>query len=285
MNDPALTPFGLPRGVYLVLAGVVGACIGSFLNVVVRRLPAGESIVRPGSHCECGAPIAWYDNIPLISWLNLRGRARCCGRRIPGRYPLIELITAAAFVLCSARFQPAVAFCGWVFLSALIAATFIDLDRLEIPEVFTVGLGLTGVALSLLVPPLHVPPGQAYVLDALRSLAASLEGLLVGSGLVLWIAAIAGTLLKKEAIGMGDVVFVGAIGAFCGWRGAVFAVFGGSLVGAAWILLAAAVRSARKLSLGAQVPFGPMLAVAGAAYFLFLRRPVDAWFAQVAGLF
>ncbi|MGH7995155.1 MAG: prepilin peptidase [Opitutaceae bacterium] len=285
MNPIAPALFGLPPGFTDVIALVVGACVGSFLNVVIRRLPAGASLLRPGSHCECGAPIAWRDNIPILSWFILGRKARCCGRRIPGQYPLVEALTAAAFLACKLRYPPAVALCGWVFLSALIAATFIDLDHLIIPEGLTVGLGLAGIVLSLLVPALHGDRGDGFALDGVRSVAAAVEGLLVGSGLVLWIAAITGSLLKKEAIGMGDVIFVGAIGAFCGWHGAIFAVFGGSLVGVLWIALSIILRTRRRPGLGAQVPFGPMLAIAGAIYFLALRGPIDSWFAQVSPIF
>ncbi len=137
------------------------------------------------------------------------------------------------------------------------------------------------------MPALHEPPGGYFALDSLRSGAASLEGLLIGSGLVLWIALMAGAILKKEAMGFGDVKFVGAIGAFCGWHGAVFAVFGGrpwsarSPFCSPW----SAARSLGKPAFGTQMPFGPMLAIAGAIYFLFLHARVDAWFAGFAELF
>src|SRR5882757_8257729 len=126
-------------------AAVFGAMVGSFLNVCIYRIPANQSIVTPGSHCACGQPIAWYDNIPVFSWLVLRGRARCCGRPFSFRYPAIELLTAALFLACALLFPPAKAMCGMVFLSALLCATFIDLDHMIIPDVFTIGLGAMGV--------------------------------------------------------------------------------------------------------------------------------------------
>jgi leader peptidase (prepilin peptidase) / N-methyltransferase len=277
------------------VAGVVGACVGSFLNVVIHRWPAGESIVRPGSHCACGAPIAWYDNVPILSWLLRRGRARCCGRRFSVRYLGIELLTALVFLACWRLFPPARAVCGWIFLSGLIGATFIDLDHMLIPDAFTLGLGVVGVILSFLVPSLHGESGDFFALDSLHSGVAGLAGLLLGSGLVLWIALLAGAVLKKEAMGLGDVKFAGAIGAFCGWRGAVFALFGGAVLGTVWLgltLLArpllprpAAAAEAAPLGIGARVPFGPMLAAGGALYFLALHGPVDAWFAKFTALF
>jgi leader peptidase (prepilin peptidase) / N-methyltransferase len=278
-----------------LVAVVIGACVGSFLNVVIIRVPAGESVVRPGSHCACGAPIAWYDNIPILSWLILRGRARCCGRSFSVRYPAVELLTALLFLTSWLLFPPAFAVCGWIFLSGLIAATFIDLDHLMIPDVFTLGLGVAGVFLSCAVPALHGQSGGFFALDSFRSGAIALQGLLIGSGLVLWIALLAGAVLKKEAMGLGDVKFAGAIGAFCGWHGAVFALFGGAIVGTVWLALALLGRqlvrrppgatAESSLAFGSRLPFGPMLAVAGALYFLALRGPVDAWFDRFALLF
>jgi leader peptidase (prepilin peptidase) / N-methyltransferase len=279
-----------------------GACIGSFLNVVIYRVPAGRSIVRPGSACACGAPIAWYDNIPVFSWLILRGRARCCGRPFSARYPFVELLTGTLFLVCWLRMPPAVAVCGWLFLGSLICGMFIDLDHMIIPDSFTLGLAIEGLLLSVLFPALHGQHGGIFAVDSLRSGSESLVGLVAGSGVVLWIALIAEAVLKKEAMGFGDVKFVGAIGAFCGWHGAVFSIFGGAAVGTVWLGLALAWqrisgkpgRGAPRsetpdgqpadLGLGVHVPFGPMLAVAGALYFLFLRGWVDAWFAQLTAL-
>ncbi len=281
----------------------IGACVGSFLNVVIYRLPKEESIVTPGSHCACGQPVQWRDNIPILSWLILRGRARCCGRAFSFRYPFVELLTATLFVACWLKFTPLVAVCGWIFISCLIAATFIDLDHMIIPDVFTIGLGVFGVVLSCLVPALHDQHGDFFVVDGLRAGVASLQGLLIGSGVVLWIALIAEAILRKEAMGFGDVKFVGAIGAFCGWQGAVFTVFGGAIVGTVWFAIAFVVEKATgrraavappsetpegeaaPLAFGAHVPFGPMLAIAGALYFLLLRDATLRWFTEIAVLF
>ncbi len=287
-----------------VVAAGLGACVGSFLNVVIYRLPKGESIVRPGSHCGCGAPIKFYDNIPVLSWLLLRGRARCCGRSFSFRYPFVELLTAALFLACWLRFPPAVAISGWFFLSMLIAATFIDLDHLIIPEVFTIGLAAAGVVLSFALPALHgVHGGSVFIVDSMKAGVASLQGALIGAGLITWISLTAEHFLKKEAMGWGDALFTGAIGAFCGWKGAVFAVSFGSFVGVAWVGLAfiwekiagspapVAPRvetpegEATDIAFGAHVPFGPMLAIAGAAYFLGARVPFDHWLNQFAQLF
>jgi len=224
-----------------VVAAVFGALIGSFLNVVIYRVPAGKSIVRPGSHCACGQPIAWYDNIPILSWFILRGRARCCGRPYSFRYPFIEFLTAALFLACWFRFaeiSPGKAVCGMLFVSILICATFIDLDHMIIPDVFTIWFGLIGVALSVAVPALHGQMTGDFSVDSVQSLIVSTKGLFIGSALVLWIAFLAEHILRKEAMGFGDVKFVGMIGAFCGWQGAVCSIFGGAMVGTLWFILA-----------------------------------------------
>lgn len=293
----ALAPWFFPIVVF-----ILGACIGSFLNVCIYRIPAEKSVVFPGSHCGCGQPIKWQHNIPILSWLFLRGRARCCGRPFSVRYPVIELLTALLFLACWLHFPPAKAICAWIFISALICATFIDLDHMIIPDVFTIGLGVMGVLLSFAVPALHDQHSGIFLFDSLRAVIISMQGLLIGSGLVLWIALLAEAVLKKEAMGFGDVKFVGAIGAFCGWQGAVFSIFGGALVGTVWFAIALLSQKIRgqpavapapaetpgtpsvPLGLGVQVPFGPMLAIAGALYFLFFSRYVTAWFAELSGL-
>ena len=285
------------------VAFVFGACIGSFLNVVIYRLPAGKSIVTPGSHCGCGAPIAWYDNLPILSWFILRGRARCCGRKYSFRYAFVELLTALLFLACWFLFPPAKAVCGMVFLSLLVGATFIDLDHFIIPDVFTIGAGIVGLTLALLVPALHGEHSGVFFLDSLRSVTTAVQGMFIGSGLVLWIALVAEVVLKKEAMGFGDVKFVGAIGAFCGWQGAVFAMFGGAIIGTLWFAGALgwqkafgrAAGGARletpdgrqtdRVGLGVHVSFGPMLGLGALLYFFVLQRWVDGYFENLRFLF
>lgn len=281
-------------------AFVLGALIGSFLNVCIYRIPAGKSVVHPGSHCACGAAIRWYDNIPILSWFILRGRARCGGRAYSFRYAFIEFLTGALFLACWLAFPPAKAACGWLFVSALIAASFIDLDHFEIPDIFSIGLGVVGVILSIAVPALHGQSHEIPVIAALRSGTIGLQGLLIGSALVLWIALIAEAVLKKEAMGFGDVKFVGAIGAFCCWQGTITSIFGGAIIGTIWFTGALLWQklSGKKMKLktpepgeaptdlgiGAHVPYGPMLALGGLIHFLFLHRWVDAYFADLQSL-
>jgi leader peptidase (prepilin peptidase)/N-methyltransferase len=283
-----------------IVMGLLGAMVGSFLNVVIYRVPLEKSIVTPGSHCACGTPIKWYDNIPVFSWFLLRGKARCCGRAYSFRYAFVELLTAALFTTSWLMFPPAKALCGMLFVACLLCALFIDLDHMIIPDTFTIGLGVVGVVLSIFVPSLHGQNDPVFMVSALHSGLISLQGLLLGSGLVLWIALVAETLLRKEAMGFGDVKFVGAIGAFTGWQGAVFAIFGGALIGTVWIGVAmiwkkcagsaatvapraeTAEGEATELALGAQIPFGPMLAVAGLLHFFYFNAWLNDYFAQIA---
>ncbi len=305
MNSAAFAEFSASLPWFFpALAFVFGALIGSFLNVVIYRVPAEKSIVRPGSHCACGAPVAWHDNIPIFSWLLLRGRARCCGRRFSIRYPFVELLTALLFLECWLLFPPAKAVCGMAFLGVLICASFIDLDHFIIPDAFTIGAGLAGLLLSVLVPALHGQSSDIFIIDSLRSGVIAFKGLLIGSGLVLWIGLVAEAVLKKEAMGFGDVKFVGMIGAFCGWQGTFFSLFGGAVVGTLWFALAFVWQKLfpsqktvlpaesvfdtegqpASLGFGVHVPFGPMLAIAAALYFLWLHPWVDAYFAEISAL-
>jgi leader peptidase (prepilin peptidase)/N-methyltransferase len=294
----AMAPWFFPA-----CAFIFGACIGSFLNVCIYRLPKSESVVTPGSHCGCGQPIAWHDNVPILSWLFLRGRARCCGRAFSVRYPAIELLTALLFLACAVLFPPGKALAGMVLVAIVICAVFIDHDHMIIPDAFTIGGGVVGVGVSLLLPGLHDQFHEFYLLASLRAGLDSLLGLLVGSGLVLWIALIAEALLKKEAMGFGDVKFLGALGAFVGWQGAVFSMFGGAIIGCIWFAGALlwqkafgkAAAGARletpdgqatdQIGLGVHVSFGPMLGVAALLYFFVLQEWVDGYFASLSFLF
>jgi leader peptidase (prepilin peptidase)/N-methyltransferase len=283
-------------------AFLFGACVGSFLNVCIYRLPKNESVVTPGSHCACGQPIAWRDNIPILSWILLRGRARCCGRAFSFRYPFIELLTGLLFLASWCEFPPAKAVGGMVLVSIVICATFIDIDHMIIPDAFTIGGAVIGVLLSLALPALHGQTHDFYLLASLRAGLDAVLGLLVGSGVVLWIALLAEAVLKKEAMGFGDVKFLGALGAFIGWRGAVFAMFGGAILGCVWFVLAALWQrlSGRApagpkietpdgqpaaLGLGVHVSFGPMLGAGALLYFFLLQERVDAYFESVRFLF
>jgi len=273
---------------FAAVAFMGGAMVGSFLNVVIYRVPKGESIVHPGSHCgSCGAPIAWYDNIPILSWFILLGKARCCGAPYSFRYPFVETLAALLFLAAWLAYPPATALAGMVLIALLIAATFIDLDHMIIPDSITIWGTVAAVVISGLVPSLHgYSTEPLFLLGSIRSAFAAMIGALIGSGLILWIGLLAEAVLRKEAMGFGDVKFMGLIGGFLGWQGAVFTVFGGAIVGTIWFAVALIISqlSGRKnqaalraetpdgeeteLAAGAQVPFGPMLAIAAVIYLL-----------------
>ncbi|MGB0409840.1 MAG: prepilin peptidase [Opitutales bacterium] len=288
---------------FATLSFILGAIVGSFLNVCIYRIPEGRSVVFPGSRCACGRAIPFYHNIPILSWLLLRGRASCCSQRFSLRYPAIELLTAGLFLWVWLTHPPLVALIGMLFVAFLICATFIDLDHMIIPDRFSIGGMVIGVMISFAVPALHGFEGLGLG-AGIQSVVDSLIGVLIGSGLVYWIAVLGEIVFRKPAMGEGDVKFVGFIGAFCGWEGAVFAMFGGALVGS--IVLLPVILAGRlfgweqtvrfeseaggepeteRVAFGSMVPFGPMLAVAGLIYFLGFSTYVDAYFAEFVRIF
>lgn len=213
---------------------IFGAIVGSFLNVCILRLPKGLSIVSPPSHCfSCGAKIAWYDNIPILSWLILRGKARCCGAKFSCRYCIIELITACIFLALALLLPLPKALFGAIFAAIMVVCTFIDIDTLSLPDVVTVGGCVAGGLISFAFPQVQdaYMEGYPYFISMIKSLIISVAGAAVGSGLLYWIRLCAEVVFKREAMGEGDVVLIGCIGAFCGWQGALFAIFGGSVIG------------------------------------------------------
>jgi leader peptidase (prepilin peptidase)/N-methyltransferase len=251
-----------PNLVLHALVFVVGACIGSFLNVCIFRIPAGRSIVFPPSACpRCGTAIRALDNVPLLSWVWLRGRCRHCRAPISGRYPLVELLTGlmALGILLRFGWQPLTAV-YFAFGAALIAITFIDLDHQIIPDVIT----LPGIPLALLGS-LLVPEVTGW--DAVI-------GVLAGGGSLYLVALGYRLLTGADGMGGGDIKLLAMIGALVGWQGVLFTIFFssalGTLVGLAYIL---ATRRTAK----ARIPFGPFLAVGAMAY-LFVGPPVIRWY-------
>ena len=278
-------------------AAILGACVGSFLNVVIYRVPAGRSVVTPGSTCGCGQPIRWFDNIPVLSWFLLRGRARCCGAAFSFRYPAVELLTGFLFWAAWESHAPLPALAVMVAIGLMLAGAFIDLDTMEIPDGVTIGGFVVGVVLSALIPSLHAVDGGLPVVAGMRGLLVALVGGFVGTGLILWFLLIAEAILKKEAMGFGDVKLMGTIGVFFGWQGALFALFGGALLGTLVmlpVLLWQRLRGAEKGSEsenetdpdesadGLRIPFGPALVAGALVYALIVREWVDAYFAEFA---
>src|SRR5215475_5819259 len=186
---------------------LVGLAIGSFLNVCIHRIPAGQSVVWPGSRCPaCAVPIAWYDNIPLLSWLRLGGRCRACHEPITTRYPVVEALTGGLAVLSLVRFGATPwAIVAFAFSCAMLVVSLIDVDEGIIPDVISLPGILIGLAVSLLVP------GGVGVWDAAA-------GACLGGGL-LWAVAVAYQRAAGiEGLGLGDVKLLAMIGAFLGWQ-------------------------------------------------------------------
>jgi leader peptidase (prepilin peptidase)/N-methyltransferase len=245
-----------------VVSFVFGAVIGSFLNVCIHRLPAKLSIVRPASRCpHCGAAIRCWQNVPVFSWLLLRGQCAACKAPISVRYPLVEALTGLLFWQCWQVFgpHPAAGFYA-VLCSALVVITFIDLDHQIIPD----AISLPGIVVGFL---------GSFLLPELGWLA-SLLGILLGGG-TLWLVATSYELLtKKEGMGGGDVKLLAMLGAFLGWKAILPIVFFSSLLGTlVGVPLMLLKRADGKLAL----PFGPFLAAA-ALLQLFWGREILAWY-------
>ena len=247
-----------PELAALAVALVFGLCVGSFLNVVIARLPEGASIVSPGSACpRCGTPIRWYDNVPLLSFAVLRARCRQCAEPISWRYPLVELGTGILFVLVLLARGPRIGLVpGLLLAAALVVVTGIDLDHQIIPDVVSLPGIVVGVALSLLT-------GTPRWLDALI-------GVLVGGGLFFLIIVASG-----GGMGGGDMKLAAMLGAFLGWQGLLVAMLLAALTGGlVAVLLLAMGRKGRK----DPVPFGPFLALGGMVAFLYQDRLIDWYF-------
>ena len=267
----------------------IGCCIASFLNVCIWRLPREESVVWPPSHCpKCNARIRWYQNIPVLSWLALRGRCANCHEPISARYTVVELLGGVLFLLAylqwaSGFFLHAPTVLGlqpllgvwavpvyWLVFSGLILGSFIDLEHFYLPDRVTIGGMILGVPLSFLVPELQ---GETNGLTALYWSLGGLSAGFLGLWALSWLASKA---FKKEAMGFGDVKLLGAVGAFFGPVAVLFTVIVSSFVGAlAGGLLI--LRGKAKLGGFTAVPYGPFLAL-GAVTWMFWGPRVVNWY-------
>jgi leader peptidase (prepilin peptidase)/N-methyltransferase len=250
--------------VFLVYAGVLGASVGSFMNVCVSRLPRGESLVRPRSKCPgCGGPIAWYDNIPLLSWILLRGRCRQCRQPISIQYPAVELVTAAMWVGMAMLYGPTWrSLQGSILLSLLLTISLIDARHYLIPDALSLGGLGAGLALALL-------PGPPSILT-------SLIGAALGFGVLLAVGVLGEWVFKKPAMGGGDIKMMAMVGAFLGPAGAMLTIFLGALAGT--IVFAPVSLKTKK-----EVPFGVFLGLGAAIAFLFGEALVDWYSSTVFG--
>ncbi len=241
---------------------ILGALLGSFGNVIIYRLPKGLSVVKPRSHCQgCNQMVAWYDNIPMISWLILRGRCRHCQAQFSFRYFMVELIMAVLFAL---TFH----FVGWswllvddlIFVFGLVVCSFIDLEHMILPDVFTLSGIVIGLIGALLNP-------ERYFWEAFA-------GVMMGGGFLWMTAYIYFLMTKKEGMGGGDIKLIAWIGAVMGWKAIPFVIFSSAVIGTVVGLYMA---RGQKAGLKTMIPYGPFLA-AGAIIYLLGGQTLGQWY-------
>jgi leader peptidase (prepilin peptidase)/N-methyltransferase len=269
------------RGLHLleainyIIVFVIGASIGSFLNVCIYRVPAKRSVVTPGSECpSCAKPIRFFDNIPIFSYFILGGKCRNCKASFSVRYAMVELLVALLGAALYYRFGFAPEFFAYaIFTAILVTIAFIDLDHKIIPNV----ISLPGVVVGFAIAVVFQFALNASGLGAnplYPSVAASAIGFVVGGGILFAISFGYLLLTGREGMGFGDVKLLAMIGAFVGWKGVLFTIFMGSVVGAA-IGVFVMVASGKDSKYA--VPFGPFLAL-GALVYIFCGRAVIVWY-------
>ena len=229
----------------------VGAAVGSFLNVLIFRIPEGQSIVLPSSHCpKCGHAVRIYDNIPIISYLILRGKCRDCHEKISLQYPIVEAITAIMSLLLFLKFGLSFKYLfSFIFTCALIVITFIDLRHQIIPDV----ISLPGIPVFFFL--------AIFFMNL--TVWESLLGILIGGGCLFAIAFLYEIITKREGMGGGDIKLLAMLGAFLGWKSLFFILFVSSLLGAV-VGVSAMIIKGQDMKYA--VPFGPFLSIAAVAY-------------------
>lgn len=248
---------------------VLGALLGSFANVIIYRLPRGESVVFPGSRCmSCAQPIRWYHNIPIFAWIFLRGRCASCRAPYSIRYPFVEFLMGILFVAAGAVFG-----LSWslleslLFIFGLVTVSFIDLDHMILPDKFTLSgilIGLGGAALN---------PDRSF-LD-------SFLGVLMGGGFLWAVAYLYFMIRNRDGMGGGDIKLLAWIGALLGWKAVPVVILVSSLVGS-FIGIGLAIRA--KGGMKHVIPFGPYLAVAALLYLLLDGDRWSEWYLALHGL-
>jgi len=258
-----------------IFSFILGSVIGSFLNVCIYRLPMGESIVFPPSHCtSCGRAIRFYNNIPILSYLMLKGKCRDCGSRISIQYPLVELLSGVALTGLYYKFGLTLDLLFYAMLTySLIVITFIDLGHMIIPNAITIPGAAAGLIYNALITDWEKSR------DLLGAFSWSLEnffgvlnevpfldsvfGLITGGGILFLIAFLYIAVRKQEGMGMGDVKLLAMIGAFLGWKGVVFVMLVSSLLGT---IIGLSIILYKKGDLKYALPFGPFLSLAAVIY-------------------
>lgn len=270
---------------FLFLHSLFGLIFGSFLNVCIYRIPRRESVAFPGSHCPgCNRPIRPIDNIPVLSYLFLRGKCRFCGMRISLQYPIVELLSGMAFCACALRWGLAApTFVNSLFIAVVIVLFFTDYWHQVLPNVLTLPGIIAGIALSPFQDPAYYYDGASYYLAGIFSpsdpgkalpWAGALLGALVGGGILFVVGCAYQAARKKQGLGMGDVKMMAFVGAFLGWRLAFLTIFAGSLLGS---LLGIFLVLFRGGNMQAKLAFGTFLGFSAVLALFFGLRLLD-WY-------
>jgi leader peptidase (prepilin peptidase)/N-methyltransferase len=251
--------------IYLVVL-IFGLIIGSFLNVCIYRIPEGKSILWPGSQCPfCHHKLRWYHNIPVLSYVVLKGRCAFCGEKISVRYPAVELLTGILFVLVFSRYSLTFAALIYSFFTALlIVITFIDLDFQIIPDVISLPGILAGFIFSFFIPWL--------------SWTDSLFGIVLGGGSLYLVAAIYKLLTRVDGMGGGDIKLLAMIGGFLGWKAILPVIFISSMVGC---LVGIPLMWLKGRGTRLAIPFGPFLALGAVIYLLYGKHLIE-WYLRIS---
>lgn len=283
----SIVPIEFP--ILLIGYTIFGLIIGSFLNVCVYRIPLGKSVVFPGSSCpSCGRSIRAYDNIPVLSFLLLRGKCRFCGHPISIQYPLVELLTGAAFLSCASRWEfSSPTFVNSLLLAIVIVLVFIDYRHQILPNVLTLPGAVVGLLLSSFQDSLFYSDALSVRIalslpgdrpQVLLPWIGSLVGALFASG-ILWLIGFAFRKLRhKEGLGMGDIKMMALVGAFLGWPLASLTVFAGAFLGT---IVGVFLILFRNMSMQSKLPFGVFLGI-GTALSLFYGIPFLRWYLAIA---
>jgi leader peptidase (prepilin peptidase)/N-methyltransferase len=273
------------ESIYFIYYGLLGLIIGSFLNVCIYRIPLGKSIVFPGSGCpKCNTPIRPYDNIPVLSFLILRGKCRSCGNPISPQYPLVELLSGIAFFCCALRWQfHSPTFVNSLFLSVVIILIFTDYHHQILPNKLTIPGAIAGLLLSpfqtpeVFTDPLSMRVAEWLGINDFSPIfhpIASLLSAIIGGGILFLVAFVYEKLRKRQGMGMGDVKMMAMVGAFLGWRLALLSIFAGSLIGT---ILAVFLVLFRNMNLQTKLAFGVFLGI-GSTFSLFYGLPFLHWY-------
>jgi len=251
---------------------IFGAIVGSFLNVCIYRIPQGLSIIRPASRCQsCGVPVRFYDNIPILSYFILLGRCRSCRAKLSVRYPFVEFLNAVLYLAVFDRFgaaSPWTLLVYFSFVSALLVIFFIDIDHQIIPD----GITLPGILIAIIAGSTILP--DPFSVTDLLGWKSSLIGVIAGGGSFYLIAIMGRLILKKDAMGGGDIKMMAMAGGVLGWKGVILTTFMGSLLGS---VVGISLIMLKGKEWGSRIPFGPYLA-AGALVSLFFGQDIVMWY-------